>query len=301
MHITHRGETVEMSSFTDSLSITPRARFLSSGSALLGKDGNVTGTISNVEFGRTSYYSPQHTRRNAQRRRPIVNPFVPQKVHQNVTANKRKWMHVFPRNREGHAFQPHHDTSTTNLSISLQNLSASTGSDSWNRNSDDSPSSLLENKKSEGSRLFGKVRSSEGGCQPTIAENFAMTRRMGTDWESVVKPACLPVTTDYFPPQQELEQKFSEYNYLLSHDTAVDTAESNDNNQMSPWSSPRKHMGPIESLREVISQRISLVGAYLDIYKRFSLICVFIVHNYRDLNLIYVYLLFSEILFRDFN
>ena len=30
----------------------------------------------------------------------------------------------------------------------------------------------------------------------------------------------------------------------------------------SPWSSPRKHMGPIESLREVISQRISLVGIF---------------------------------------
>lgn len=251
---------MEMSSFTGSLSITPRARFLSTGSVLQGKDGNVTGTISNMEFGRSPYYSPQHTRRGVQRRRPIVNPFVPQKVHQNVTANKRKWMHVFPRNREGHAFQPHHDNSTANLNVSLLNLNTSVGSGSWNISTESSHSSLSD-KKPQPSRLFGKVRNSEGGCQPTVAENFAMTRRMGTDWESVVKPACLPITTDYFPSQQELEQKFREYNYKLALDSNVDTSKINES--MLPWLSPRKHIGAIESLREVIAQRISLVGAYL--------------------------------------
>ena len=250
---------MELSSFTGSLSVTPRARFLSTGSTLHSKDGIVTGTTSNMEFGHGPYYSPQHARRSAQRRKPIVNPFVPQKVHQNVTANKRKWMHVFPRNRDGHAFQPHHDISTTSLSASRQNLTTSVESDVLNRDTEDSPSSLLD-KKPQTSRLFGKVRSSEGGCQPIVAENFAMTRRMGTDWESVVMPACLPITTDYFPSQKELEQKFSEYNYYLSHENSMDTSENGDDYQtISPWSSPRKHMGPIESLREVISQRISLV------------------------------------------
>ena len=256
---------MELSSFTGSLSVTPRARFLSTGSTLQSKDGVVMGTTSNMEFGHGPYYSPQHTRRGVQRRKPIVNPFVPQKVHHNVTANKRKWMHVFPRNREGHAFQPHHDISTTSLSASLQNLNTSLGSDVLNRSTEDSPSSLLD-KKPQASRLFGKVRSSEGGCQPIVAENFAMTRRMGTDWESVVMPACLPITTDYFPSQKELEQKFSMYDYDLSHDNSMDTGENSDDNQtMSPWSSPWKHMDPIESLREIISQRISLVRIVLDL------------------------------------
>ena len=251
---------MELSSFTGSLSITPRARFLSTGSTLQGKDGNITGTVSNVEVGHTSYYSPQHSRRGAPRRKPIVNPFVPQRVHQNITANKRKWMHVFPRDREGHAFQPHHDVSTTSLNASFHNLTTSSCPDG---NSGDSPSSLQDKIKPQVSRLFGKVRTSEKGCQPIVAENFSMTRRMGTDWESVIKPACLPITTDYFPSQQELEQKFREYNYILIHETNVDTSELNDESQsISPWSSPRTHMGPIQSLREVISQRISLVGAY---------------------------------------
>ena len=258
---------MELSSFTGSLSVTPRARFLSTGSTLQGKDGIVTGTTSNVEFGRSAYYSPQHTRRGTQRRKPIVNPFVPQKIHQNVTANQRKWMHVFPRNREGHAFQPHHDMSATNSSASLQNLTDSPVSGTGeNRDSGDSPSSLLSNKKKlSASRLFGKVRNSEGGCQPSIVDNFAMTRRMGTDWESVVIPACLPITTDYFPSQKELEQKFSEYNYDLIQYSSPDISEHDDDDSLvvaSPWSSPRKHMGPIESLREVISQRISLVGIF---------------------------------------
>ena len=259
LYTSHRGQTLELSSFTGSLSITPRARFLSTGSTLQGKDGNLTSTISNVEVGHTSYYSPQHSRRSAQRRRPIVNPFVPQRVHQNITANKRKWMHVFPRDRGGHAFQPHHDVSTTNLNASFQNLATSNCPDG---NSEYSPSSL-QDKKPQASRLFGKVRTSEKGCQPIVAENFSMTRRMGTDWESVIKPACLPITTDYFPSQQELEQKFREYNYLLIHENNMDISEiHNDNQSVSPWSSPRTHMGLIQSLREVISQRISLVGAH---------------------------------------
>ena len=259
---------MELSSFTGSLSVTPRARFLSTGSNLQGKDGVVTGTTSNVEFGRSGYYSPQHTRRGTQRRKPIVNPFVLQKIHQNVTANQRKWMHVFPRNREGHAFQQHHDMSTTSSSASLQNLTDSPGGSGAgvSKDSGDSPSSLLSNKKLSASRLFGKVRNSEGGCQPIIADNFAMTRRMGTDWEAVVMPACLPITTDYFPSQKELEQKFSEYNYDLIQYSSPDIGEHDDDDDSlvvaSPWSSPRKHMGPIESLREVISQRISLVRIF---------------------------------------
>ena len=253
---------MELSTFTSSLSTTPRGRFLSTGSTLHNKDGIITSTISNMEFGHSTYYSPQQSRRGAQRRRPIVNPFTPQKVHQDVTANKRKWMHVFPRNKEGHAFQPHHDVSLTSSSGSLLNLSNTSFGSIWSREIEGSPSSLVD-QKPQISRLFGKVRSSEGGCQPIIAENFAMTRRRGTDWESVIKPACLPITTDYFPSQKELEQKFSEYNYNLSYESNIDAGELSDNQSTSPWSSPRKHMRPIESLKEVLSQRISLVGTYL--------------------------------------
>ena len=96
---------------------TPRGRFLSTGSTLHydmspgDKEADKLGQrpLSNVEVGRSAYYSPQHSRKHTQRRKPIFNPFNPNEFHQVVTANTRKWMHVFPRRSDGHAFQPHHD------------------------------------------------------------------------------------------------------------------------------------------------------------------------------------------------
>jgi len=206
-----------------------------------------------MEVRRSPYYSPQHSRKNTQRRKPIFNPFNPNEFHQVVTANTRKWMHVFPRRSDGHAFQPHHDVPKISVSKSSSDfVQLQSGS------AEDNPVQLSDRKPDakQQSRLFGRIRSSEGGCQPTTAENFSTTRRKGTDWESVIKPACLPVTTDYFPSQKELEQKFREYNYNLSQEGNADNFGGTDDMFNSPWSSPRKHMGPIESLKEVISQRI---------------------------------------------
>ena len=245
---------------------TPRGRFLSTGSTLHydlspgDKEADKLGhrPLSN---GRSAYYSPQHSRKHTQRRKPIFNPFNPNEFHQVVTANTRKWMHVFPRRSDGHAFQPHHDVPKIGVSKSSNDLMQLQSLDKGTM--EDSSVQLSDHKLHirQQSRLFGKIRSSEGGCQPTAAENFSTTRRKGTDWESVIKPACLPVTTDYFPSQKELEQKFLEYNYNLSQEGNVDSTGRTNDTSISPWSSPRKHMGPIESLKEVISQRILRVRA----------------------------------------
>ena len=44
--------------------------------------------------------------RNAQHL--LINPFQPNNLPQDLTTNKRRWMHAFPFTKEGHAFQLHH-------------------------------------------------------------------------------------------------------------------------------------------------------------------------------------------------
>ncbi|KAL5478011.1 hypothetical protein EMCRGX_G024886 [Ephydatia muelleri] len=42
------------------------------------------------------------------KKKPLINPFDPKKVHSELTAHHRRWIHAFPRNAEGQMFQQHH-------------------------------------------------------------------------------------------------------------------------------------------------------------------------------------------------
>lgn len=42
------------------------------------------------------------------KRTKFINPFDPTKVHGELTAFHRRWIHTFPRDRSGLAFQTHH-------------------------------------------------------------------------------------------------------------------------------------------------------------------------------------------------
>ena len=44
-----------------------------------------------------------------------------------------------------------------------------------------------------------------------LAEDFASVRRTGVDWKSLTEPACLPITTDYFPTKQKLLNDYYEH------------------------------------------------------------------------------------------
>lgn len=44
-----------------------------------------------------------------------------------------------------------------------------------------------------------------------LAEDFASVRRTGVDWKSLSEPACLPITTDYFPTKQKLLNDYYEH------------------------------------------------------------------------------------------
>lgn len=70
------------------------------------------------------------------------------------------------------------------------------------------------------------------------------------DWKSLTIPACLPITTDYFPDQRALQNDYvvSDYN-LLPDDVNADFAQ-----QRAIYKKP---LTTPEVFRELISQRLS--------------------------------------------
>lgn len=51
---------------------------------------------------------------------------------------------------------------------------------------------------------------------PLTVPSFCCT--VGVDWKSLTTPACLPLTTDYFPDWQTLQNDYTEGCYdLLPH------------------------------------------------------------------------------------
>lgn len=84
-------------------------------------------------------------------------------------------------------------------------------------------------------------------------ENFASVKRTGTDWQSLIEPASLPVTCDYFPSNSELSQDFVEHPFTV----VVSTLDSNVTSQSNlSWRSNHPNMNTFQAFREMISQRI---------------------------------------------
>lgn len=76
----------------------------------------------------------------------------------------------------------------------------------------------------------------------------------GVDWKSLTIPACLPITTDYFPDDicLKTDYLFSDYN-LLPDDVNADYAQ-----QRAVY---RKPLTTQEVFRELVSQRLSQVSS----------------------------------------
>ena len=222
-------------------------------------------------------------------------------MHTEITAYHRRWMHTFPRNRDGFLFQSHHvilgdldevsslgsqtpssmsrrsSVSSVHMTVgggegtfaarkrlpgstSLDDREASRNSElsrsggqkdahsfgSSRQGSDTEKNSFKEKAQDGGQTHSGEkldvssTKHSEvpkphpsrvtegagGGLKSTqlvafaakktvdvrkAAEDFASVRRTGVDWKSLTEPACLPITTDYFPPKSKLINDFYEH------------------------------------------------------------------------------------------
>lgn len=74
----------------------------------------------------------------------------------------------------------------------------------------------------------------------------------GVDWKSLTIPACLPITTDYFPDVRSLQNDYlvSDYN-LLPDDVNADFARNR--------AIYKEPLTTIEVFRELVSQRLAQV------------------------------------------
>uniref|UniRef100_A0A671TX01 DEP domain containing 5, GATOR1 subcomplex subunit n=1 Tax=Sparus aurata TaxID=8175 RepID=A0A671TX01_SPAAU len=161
--------------------------------------------------------------------RALINPFTPSRMPMKLTSNRRRWMHTFPVGPSGEAIQIHHQT--------RQNMAELQGSQQ--RDPAHTSAELLElayheatgrrttsRQAGENSLYIGggmeELTGSPGSnntlllSAPPTVPSFCCT--VGVDWKSLTTPACLPLTTDYFPDRQTLQNDYTEGCYdLLPH------------------------------------------------------------------------------------
>ncbi|XP_013763308.1 DEP domain-containing protein 5 [Pundamilia nyererei] len=181
--------------------------------------------------------------------RALINPFTPSRMPMKLTSNRRRWMHTFPVGPSGEAIQIHHQTrqnmaelqdsqqrDPAHTSAELLELAyhEATGRRSTSRHAGDNglyPAAGGEEfTGSPGSNNSGTFTNrssfqdfSAAGADPSLllsapptVPSFCCT--VGVDWKSLTTPACLPLTTDYFPDRQTLQNDYTEGCYdLLPH------------------------------------------------------------------------------------
>ncbi|KAG7476627.1 hypothetical protein MATL_G00084930 [Megalops atlanticus] len=187
--------------------------------------------------------------------RALINPFAPSRMPMKLTSNRRRWMHTFPVGPSGEAIQIHHQTrqnmaelqgseqrDPSHTSAELLELAyhEATGRRSASRQVGESgfytSAGTDEFTGSPGSsnstgtplnRGSSFEDSSSSSPDPTLllsapptVPSFCCT--VGVDWKSLTTPACLPLTTDYFPDRQALQNDYTEGCYDLLPHTDLD-------------------------------------------------------------------------------
>ncbi|XP_053738521.1 GATOR complex protein DEPDC5 isoform X1 [Synchiropus splendidus] len=181
--------------------------------------------------------------------RALINPFTPSRMPMKLTSNRRRWMHTFPVGPSGEAIQIHHQTrqnmaelqgsqqrDPAHTSAELLELAyhEATGRRTTSRQGaenglyisggvEEFPGSPSSNNASLTSRGSAFEDFSLSNANPTLllstpptVPSFCCT--VGVDWKSLTTPACLPLTTDYFPDRQTLQNDYTEGCYdLLPH------------------------------------------------------------------------------------
>ena len=236
-----------------------------------GPSGHPAPIVGSSEAWRQFYLpSSQHSSTTEKKQMAFINPFDPQKVHTELSAYHRRWMHAFPRDKKGYAFQTHHatiqespretDTPTERSSDSMsigedekltpERDGIDSGINVGSRSSGScmrTPSSTIQSSSRQSLKLKARFDSRASGIgtrqgsamskayssldsfssqqrqslvfsfgkrsfevNPKVVEDFASVQRTGLDWKSVTLPACLPLTTDFFPSEATLNRDYLE-------------------------------------------------------------------------------------------
>uniref|UniRef100_A0A8C1SVQ0 DEP domain containing 5, GATOR1 subcomplex subunit n=1 Tax=Cyprinus carpio TaxID=7962 RepID=A0A8C1SVQ0_CYPCA len=165
--------------------------------------------------------------------RALINPFAPSRMPMKLTSNRRRWMHTFPVGPSGEAIQIHHQTrqNMAELQVSEQRDPARTSAELLElayHEATGSKRTVSRHAGENGLYITGVPDNASGSPASsnstgaffssyiTYLPSFCCT--VGVDWKSLTTPACLPLTTDYFPDRQTLQNDYTEGCYdLLPH------------------------------------------------------------------------------------
>ncbi|XP_047741122.1 GATOR complex protein Iml1 [Hyalella azteca] len=234
---------------------------------------------------------------------PLINPFDPKYTTIRLTSYRRRWVHIFPKNVSGALIQQHHkedvalkkdlttypssseDELETDVLGNLQeeespvgapvnthdnlemgrNNAPAAGNDATGSTSSSRPPSMLG---------IHKHRASLGHLGPTAhdtllwgatgEQEWSAAITTGVDWKSLTLPACLPITTDFFPSEESIEKDYVLSNYALLPDDINEplnaphnVSASSSSSQALPATFGRSHMTAAQVFKELVSQRLS--------------------------------------------
>ncbi|XP_037282143.2 GATOR complex protein Iml1 isoform X4 [Rhipicephalus microplus] len=207
----------------------------------------------------------QERQKMPQQPRALINPFDPSQVTIKLTSNRRRWTHVFPLGPTGIFMQQHHYQAIPHSSsrMMIQNQELSTHLEK--------PAMDVPNKKAaKDVHMRPRVvfPSSLGNETPiaktghswlwgtTGEQEWTPALTTGVDWKSLVIPACLPITTDFFPDKHSLQ-----YDYVVSDYSLLPEEHNSEINQIRCYRGEEdyKHHKPLTTLQvyqELICQRL---------------------------------------------
>ncbi|XP_015177814.1 PREDICTED: DEP domain-containing protein 5 isoform X2 [Polistes dominula] len=210
--------------------------------------------------------------------RALINPFDPSHVTIKLTSNRRRWSHIFPKGPSGVLIQQHHyqavptqphpepqsDTTSTLSGSPMEQITTTSNPHHISRSA--SQIGFQDHTKGKFQRinLIGgdKVsNTNSSGTNKSLTLLWGATGEqewtpalttaiIGVDWKSLTIPACLPITTDYFPDKRSLQNDYvvSDYN-LLPDDVNADFAQ-----QRAVYKKP---LTTAEVFKELVSQRLA--------------------------------------------
>ncbi|KAI5731066.1 hypothetical protein M8J77_004068 [Diaphorina citri] len=185
--------------------------------------------------------------------RALINPFDPSHVTVKLTSNRRRWTHIFPKGPTGVLIQQHHYQAVpTQPQHSDQE---------WEVSETDSPFVVQGSKlHSHSASSFSKTREGERGSKKsqillwgaTGEQEWTPALTTGVDWKSLTIPACLPITTDYFPDSFYLRN-----DYLFSEHDLIPDAVNADAVSFAQRPLLKKALTTEQVFQELISQRLA--------------------------------------------
>ncbi|XP_045474095.1 GATOR complex protein Iml1 isoform X2 [Harmonia axyridis] len=184
----------------------------------------------------------------------LINPFDPTHVTIKLTSNRRRWTHIFPKGPTGVLIQQHH----------YQAVPAQKQEDKTKISSENSSFCMMDvlneyfkkkpNTSTPGINTSGPSKNPSKSLTylwgATGEQEWTPALTTGVDWKSLTIPACLPITTDYFPDERALN-----IDYVVSLYSLVPDSVSADFAQQRP--TYRKLLTTEEVFRELISQRLA--------------------------------------------